>query len=70
MKMGEDGKNKSTLKYLLQGVNSWRLGQCPEYMDKITRLHANTLFKVRKGMLEIQNNFSNMYPNNIYCVCQ
>ncbi len=39
-------------------------------MDKMTSLQASTLCKARMRMLEIKNNFRNMYPNNMCCMYQ
>ncbi len=65
-KMGRIGQ-----RYLLQQrVNSWRMGQWPEYMDTMTHPQASTLLKAITRMLEIENNFRNMYPNNMYHMCQ
>ncbi len=66
----KEENGRKWVKYLLQRVNPWRLGQWPEYLDKMTRLKANALFKARTKIMKIENNFRNMYPNNMCRICQ
>ena len=64
-----DGENKSKVKYLKQGIKTWRPNNKPTYMAKLTRKDCSTIFKARTRMTEIKDNFRGMYTDNICRAC-
>jgi hypothetical protein len=57
-------KTKSKLQYLNEGKKFWNLTQRPQYMNKLTRYEASTIFKARTRMLDVKNNFRGKYNDN------
>ena len=69
-KMLEEGQNKSKVQFLLENKkNTWNPGTRPEYMNKLTRTQTSTLFKCRTRMLEVKENFKNMFTDNTCRMC-
>jgi hypothetical protein len=68
-KIEEDGKEKSKVNFLKQGLQTWTPGKRPAYMNKMNRQQVSTLFKARTRMLEVKNNYRGMYPNNVCRMC-
>ena len=60
---------KTKLSHLLTGKLNWIPGKRPEYMNKMTRTQASTIFKARTRMLDIKQNYKNKYPNPICRMC-
>ena len=69
-KLIKDGTGKSKVQYLLRGIaDKWEPGQRADYMRQMTRLQTSTVFKYRTRMLEVKNNFKNMYDNLTCRMC-
>ena len=60
------GKKKSKVQHLDEQTH-WKPGTRKPYLDKLTRKQASTIFKARTRMLEIKENYKNMYKNNMKC---
>ena len=68
-KLEEDSKEKSKVLHLLEGKEEWAPRRRPEYMNKLTRKQASTIFKARTRMVPVKNNYRKMYHNNICRAC-
>ena len=53
----EEGKEKSKIKFLLDGIEKWEPGHQPMYMNKLNRHEVSTMFKARTRMIDVKNNF-------------
>ena len=58
-KITQEGKDKSKVQHLLSGRENWQPGKRPEYMNKLTRKQASTIFQARTRMLKVKNNYKN-----------
>ena len=65
-RMNSASNSKSKVKHLLEGINNWKVGTRPKYMNQLNRFQVSTIFKARTRMLDIKNNFRGKY-NNITC---
>ena len=61
--------NKTKMSYLISGKQNWTPGKRSQYMDKLTRLQASTIFKARTRMLDTKLNYKNKYPNKMCRMC-
>ena len=57
------GRDKSKVKFLLEGKNKWDPGHQPEYMKTLTRNEVSTIFKARTRMLDVKANYKNKYQD-------
>ena len=70
-KLIKEGAGKSKVQHLLRGItDKWEPGQRANYMREMTRLQTSTVFKYRTRMLEVKNNFRNMYDNLTCRLCK
>jgi len=66
----KQGIDKHKVQYHIVGINRmWTPGRRPEYMNKLSRLEVSLIFKTRTRMLEVKNNYRNMYINVICRGC-
>jgi hypothetical protein len=65
----ERGREKSKVAFLKQGTQEWTPGRRPEYMSKLPRLQASTIFKARTRMLAVKNNYRGMFSDIICRKC-
>ncbi len=61
------GQGKSKVQHLKCGQPNWNPGTMKEYLIKMTRNEASTIFKSRSRMLKVKCNYKNMYKNNLSC---
>ena len=61
---------KSKLKYFLDGKISWTAEQPADYMMKMTRKQASTIFKARTRMTKVKGNYKNEFPVQMYRACK
>ena len=61
--------NKTKMSYLISGKQNWTPGKRSQYMNKLTRLQASTIFKARTRMLDTKLNYKNKYPNKMCRMC-
>ena len=61
------GKDKSKVKHLKQGQPDWIPGKTKEYLMKLPRKEASTIFKAKTRMIKVKCNYKNMYKNNLNC---
>ena len=47
------------MQYYLEGKKNWNIGQRANYLNKLTRNKASTIFKARTRMLKIRANYKN-----------
>ena len=67
----EEAAVKSKVKFLLEGIqNRWKPGKAAEYMKKLTRTQASTLFRARTRMLQMKNNFRNAHKELTCRACK
>ena len=57
------GRDKSKVKFLLEGKNKWDPDHQPEYMKTLTRNEVSTIFKARTRMLDVKANYKNKYQD-------
>ena len=68
-KINTEGQRKSKIKFLNNGTQQWKPGTRREYMEKLNREDASTIFKARTRMLDIKNNYRGKYGNNLCRAC-
>ena len=75
-KMTREREEKSKLRFFLEGKKEWKPEEPAEYMKKLTRKQASTIFKARTRMLKVKNNYKNGFPDltcracNVECETQ
>ena len=57
------GRDKSKVKFLLDGKNKWNPGHQPKYMKTLTTNEVSTIFKARTRMLDVKANYKNKYQD-------
>ena len=65
----EKESNKSKVQNLLDGVTNWEPQKRANYMKKLTRPQASTIFKARSRMLPVNNNFRNKHQTQTCRAC-
>ena len=63
-------EERSKLKFFLDGKISWIAEQPAEYMVKLTRKQASTIFKARTRMIKVKANYKNEYPDQTCRACK
>jgi hypothetical protein len=66
-KLEVQGREKSKIKHLLEGIKAWEPGKRKEYMEKMTRTQASLIFQARTRMLNIKDNYRQKYTNDLKC---
>ena len=61
--------NKTKMKYLTEN-KMWEAAKRPEYINKLSRTEASTIFKTRARMLDIKHNFKWKYPDTLCRKCK
>ena len=56
-------EGRSKLTHLLEGKNDWNPEEPANYMNKLTRKQASTIFKVRTRMIKVKNNYRNGFTD-------
>ena len=51
--------DKSKMKYYFEGKQEWKIRNRANYMNKLTRNQASTIFKARTRMLKVKANYKN-----------
>ena len=69
-KMRRDREEKSKLRFFLEGKTDWGPEKPAEYMKKLTRKQASTIFKARTRMIKVKGNYKNGYPDQACRACQ
>ena len=65
------GRDKSKVRHLLDHKEeAWSPGKPAQYMMRMTRNQASTIFKAKTRMLDIKNNFRNKYANSTCRACK
>ena len=67
-KTSKEGKSK--LQFYLEGRAPWVPEKPTEYMMKLTRKQASTIFKARTRMTKIKGNYKNQYPDQTCRACK
>ena len=62
-KMTKDREERSKLNYFLEGKVIWKPEEPAEYMTKLTRKQASTIFKARTRMIKVKGNYKNGFPD-------
>ena len=60
-KMNSNPENKHKIMYFLNGRGDWEPEKPANYMNKLTRKQASTIFKARTRMIKIKGNYRNGY---------
>ena len=68
-KMIRAREEKSKLKYFLDGKSMWSPEKPAEYMAKLTRKQASTIFKARSRMLKVKGNYKNGFQDHMCRAC-
>ena len=69
-KMTKAKEERSKLKFFLEGKNAWKPEKPAEYMLKLTRKQASTIFKARTRMTKVKGNYKNGYSNHNCRACK
>ena len=69
-KIDGEGRDKSKIKHLLEGIREWTPQVRQPYMDRLTRTQVSHIFKARTRMLDIKNNFRGKYENLTCGACK
>ncbi len=67
-KIEKQAEGKTKVQYLLTN-KQWTPGIRPDYMNKLTRKQASTIFKARTRMLDVKNNYRGKFNDNICRMC-
>jgi hypothetical protein len=63
-------EEKSKIKFLLEGLNNdWKPGRRANYLNKLSRIEASTIFKARNRMLDVKANFKNKHRDQACRKC-
>ena len=63
-------ENKSKMQYFLEGKKEWSTQKRANYMTKLTRNQASTIFKARTRMIKVKSNYKNG-NNDLKCrICK
>merc|ERR1712237_301381 len=54
IKMERTAQNKSKMQYYFEGKKEWKIGNRAQYMSKLTRNQASTIFRARTRMLKVK----------------
>ena len=65
----KESKNKSKVQHLMEGIKNWEPQKRANYMKKLTRPQASTIFKARSRMLPVKNNFRNKHQTQTCRAC-
>ena len=68
-RMNKDRDEKSKLKHFLEGKGHWTAETPANYMQKLTRKQASTIFKLRTRMTKVKGNYKNGYPDMMCREC-
>ena len=63
-------EERSKWKFYLEGKNEWKPKVAAEYMKKLTRKQASTIFKARTRMLKVKCNYKNGYTDLTCRACK
>ena len=55
----QTAENKSKMQYFLEGKKEWSTQKRANYMTKLTRNQASTIFKTRTRMIKVKGNYKN-----------
>ena len=65
----KESNNKSKVQHLLEGIKNWEPQKRANYMKKLTRPQASTIFKAKSRMLPVKNNFRNKHQTQTCRAC-
>ena len=68
--MTKERDEKSKLKFFLEGKGHWKPNEPADYMKKLTRKQASTIFKARARMIKVKGNYKNGYPDQKCRACK
>ena len=68
MTTASEGKSKMT--HFFEGKGEWTPEEPAEYMNKLTRKQASTIFKARTRMTKVKNNYKNGYTDLTCRACK
>ena len=68
-KIEENGRDKSKIKFLLEGRVDWEPLKRQKYLAELNRINASTIFLARTRMIDVKNNFRNKYPDTTCRAC-
>ena len=69
-KIDGEGRDKSKVKHLLEGIGEWNPQVRQPYIDQLTRPQVSHIFKARTRMLGIKNNSRGKYENLTCRACK
>ena len=59
----KNSREKSKVKFLIDGIDEWKPGERQTYLSKLKRKEASLIFKTRNRMLKIKRNYKNAHTN-------
>ena len=68
--MNHNPDNKHKIAYFLEGKGNWQPEKPAEYMIKMTRKQASTIFRARTRMIKIKGNYKNGHSEHICRACK
>ena len=66
----KEGNLKTKTKFYLENKKNLRIGTRARYMDKCNRRTTNIIFKARTRMLQVKENYRNMFQDTICRMCK
>ena len=69
-KLNDAAQNKLKMQYYMEGKQKWEPGKRIEYINKLTRNQASTIFKARTRMLQVKDNYRNGHTNITCRACK
>ena len=51
------------MEHFMEGKGEWKVEETAEYMNKLTRKQASTIFRARTRMMKVKGNYKNGYPD-------
>ena len=62
-KLETEAESRSKMIYYLEGKKDWKISNRSEYMNKLNRKEAGTIYSARTRMLDIKGNYPGKYLN-------
>ena len=56
-------EGRSKMEHFMEGKGEWKVEETAEYMNKLTRKQASTIFRARTRMIKVKGNYKNGYPD-------
>ena len=68
--MNHNPENKHKIAYFLERKGHWQPEKPADYMHKLTRKQASTIFKARTRMMKVKGNYRKGYSEHMCRACK